>query len=54
MEHSIIVIKQKKRIALVAHDNKKQDLVERVEADVATEQAASVDAVPDDALHRAP
>ncbi len=28
MEHSIILIKQKKRIALVAHDNKKQDLME--------------------------
>jgi methylglyoxal synthase len=28
MEHSIILIRQKKRIALVAHDNKKQDLLE--------------------------
>ena len=28
MEYSIILIKQKKRIALVAHDNKKQDLLE--------------------------
>jgi methylglyoxal synthase len=28
MEHSVILIQQKKRIALVAHDNKKQDLLE--------------------------
>jgi methylglyoxal synthase len=28
MEHSIIKLGQKKRIALVAHDNKKQDLLE--------------------------
>jgi methylglyoxal synthase len=28
MEHSVILIKQKKRIALVAHDNKKQDLLD--------------------------
>src|SRR5512135_2215370 len=28
MEHSIIPIQQKKRIALVAHDNKKQDLLD--------------------------
>lgn len=28
MEHSIVKLRQKKRIALVAHDNKKQDLLE--------------------------
>ena len=28
MGHTIMLIKQKKRIALVAHDNKKQDLLE--------------------------
>src|SRR5450759_1337177 len=28
MEHSVILIQQKKRIALVAHDNKKQDLLD--------------------------
>jgi methylglyoxal synthase len=28
MEHSIIMLAQKKRIALVAHDNKKQDLLD--------------------------
>ncbi len=28
MEHSIVLIRQKKRIALVAHDNKKPDLLE--------------------------
>jgi methylglyoxal synthase len=28
MEHSIMLIQQKKRIALVAHDNKKQDLLD--------------------------
>jgi len=28
LEHSIIKLGQKKRIALVAHDNKKQDLLD--------------------------
>jgi len=28
MEHNVILIEQKKKIALVAHDSKKQDLLE--------------------------
>jgi methylglyoxal synthase len=28
MEYSVMLIEQKKRIALVAHDNKKQDLLD--------------------------